>query len=197
MVDDNQGMFSFSTPCPRCRGAGSVIPDPCATCRGTGVERRPREVKARIPAGVRDGQTIRLPGKGSPGRHGGPAGDLLVEISVTPDPRFGRIDDNLTVTVPVTFPQAALGGDVDVPLLEGGSVKLRLKPGTQPGSRHRIKGRGIVRPKSTGDLIVTVDVRVPTHLTDAERAAIEQLAAASSRATSEPTDPPTTVEEES
>jgi len=176
VVDDNQGMFSFSSPCQRCHGKGSVVTDPCPTCQGSGIERRPREVKARIPAGVRDGQTIRLPGKGSPGRNGGPAGDLLVEIGVTPHERFGRADDNLTVTVPVTYPQAALGGVVDVPLLDGSHVALRLKPGTQSGSRHRIKGRGIATAKRTGDLIVTVAVAVPTHLTDAERAAIEALA---------------------
>lgn len=178
VVDDNQGMFSFSTPCPRCHGRGSIIPDPCPTCRGTGVERRPREVKARIPAGVADGQTIRLPGRGAPGRNGGPPGDLLVDITVLPHSVYGRNGDDLTITVPVTFPQAALGADIPVPLLDGSTVTLRLKPGTQPGSRHRIKGKGIVTPKRTGDLIVTVDVKVPTELNDAERAAIEQLAAA-------------------
>ena len=179
VVDDNQGMFSFSSPCQRCRGRGSVVTDPCPTCDGSGIERRPREVKARIPAGVANGQTIRLPGRGSPGRNGGPAGDLLVEITVKPHERFGRSGRNLTVTVPITFPQAALGADVDVPLLDGSTVTLRVKPGTQPGSRHRIKGRGITTKSGTGDLIVTVDVRVPTHLTEAERAAVEQLAEAS------------------
>jgi len=183
VVDDNQGLFSFSSPCRNCQGRGSVITDPCPTCRGTGVERRPREVKARIPAGVSDGQTIRLGGRGAPGRSGGPAGDLLVEIHVTPHERFGRSGDNLTVTVPVTFAEAALGGDIDVPTLEGGSVTLRLKPGTQSGSRHRVKGKGIHTTSKRGgehhgDLIVTVEVDVPTNLTDAQRAAIEQLAAA-------------------
>ena len=178
VVDDNQGMFSFSSPCQRCRGRGSIITDPCPTCQGSGTERRPREVKARIPAGVADGQTIRLPGRGAPGRNGGPSGDLLVEIHVTAHPRFGRSGEHLTVTVPITFPVAALGGEVQVPLLDGSTVTLRLKPGTQPGSRHRIKGRGIAGARSTGDLIVTVDLVVPSELSDAERAAIEQLAAA-------------------
>src|SRR5690606_31436123 len=109
VVDDNQGMFSFSSPCKACRGTGAIIVDPCPTCRGTGIERRPREVKARIPAGVSDGQTIRLKGRGAPGRNGGPAGDLLVEISVIPHDRFARSGDNLTVSVPVSFPEAALG----------------------------------------------------------------------------------------
>lgn len=183
VVDDNQGMFSFSTPCRGCQGTGSVILDPCGTCRGTGVERRPREVKARIPAGVSDGQTIRLAGRGTPGHHGGPAGDLLVEISVAPHARFGRSGRNLTVTVPVSFPQAALGGDVEVPTLDGSTVTLRLRPGTQSGSRHRVKGKGITTTSKregtiSGDLIVTVEVDVPTSLTDEQRAAIEQLAAA-------------------
>lgn len=183
VLDDNQGMFSFSTPCRNCQGTGSVITDPCPTCHGSGVERRPREVKVRIPAGVKDGQTIRLGGRGAPGRNGGPAGDLLVEITVRPDDRFGRSGDNLTVHVPVTFAEAALGAEVDVPTLDGPTVKLRIKPGTQSGSRHRVKGKGITtRSKrsgtTTGDLIVTIDVAVPNELTDAERAAIEQLAAA-------------------
>jgi molecular chaperone DnaJ len=183
VVDDNQGLFSFSSPCRNCQGRGTVIPDPCPTCRGSGVERRPREVRARIPAGVRNGQTIRLAGRGAPGRNGGPAGDLLVEIHVAPHSQFGRSGDNLTITVPVTFAEAALGGDIDVPTLDGSPVTLRLKPGTQSGSRHRVKGKGISTSSkrtgtSTGDLIVTVEVDVPTVLTDEQRAAVEQLAAA-------------------
>jgi molecular chaperone DnaJ len=178
VIDDNQGLFSFSTPCRRCGGAGTVIEDPCPTCGGSGVEKRAREVQARIPAGVQDKQTIRLKGRGAPGRNGGPPGDLLVEIHVTPHPRFGRSGDDLTVRVPVTFAQAALGADISVPTLEGQDVKLRIRPGTQPGSRHRVKGKGITTKKRTGDLIVTIEVTVPTSLSDAERAAIEQLAEA-------------------
>jgi molecular chaperone DnaJ len=183
VVDDNQGLFSFSSPCRNCQGRGSVITDPCPTCGGTGVERRPREVKARIPAGVSDGQTIRLAGRGGPGRNGGPAGDLLVEVSVRPHERFSRSGRNLLVTVPVTFAEAALGGDIDVPTLDGSTVKLRLRPGTPSGSRHRVKGKGITTASKrdgskSGDLIVTVEVDVPTKLTDQQRSAIEQLASA-------------------
>jgi molecular chaperone DnaJ len=183
VVDDNQGLFSFSSPCRNCQGRGSVITDPCGTCRGSGVERRPREVKARIPAGVSDGQTIRLAGRGAPGRNGGPAGDLLVEIRVRPHDRFGRSGNHLTVTVPVTFAEAALGGEIEVPTLDGSSVTLRLKPGTQSGSRHRVKGKGIHTSSKRegdrhGDLIVTVEVDVPRNLTDEQRAAIEAFAAA-------------------
>jgi molecular chaperone DnaJ len=179
VVDDNQGLFSFSSPCRACQGRGSVITDPCSTCRGSGVERRPREVRARIPAGVSDGQTIRLKGRGAPGRNGGPAGDLLVDIAVTPHPHFGRSGEHLTTTVPITFPQAALGAVIDVPTLDGAPVALRLRPGTQPGSRHRVKGKGITTGRGQGDLIVAVEVQVPTELTDRQRAAIEQLAEAS------------------
>jgi molecular chaperone DnaJ len=183
VLDDNQGMFSFSSPCRNCQGTGSVITDPCSTCRGSGVERRPREVKVRIPAGVDDGQTIRLAGRGGPGRNGGPSGDLLVEITVQSHECFGRSGDHLTVRVPVTFAEAALGAEIDVPTLAGPTVKLRIKPGTQSGSRHRVKGKGITTQSkrsgtTTGDLIVTIDVTVPTELSEAERAAIEQLAAA-------------------
>ena len=183
VVDDNQGMFSFSTPCRNCQGRGSIIREPCPTCHGAGIERRPREVRARIPAGVADGQTIRLKGRGAPGRNGGPAGDLLVEIHVRPDARFGRSGNNLTVTLPVTFAEAALGGDIEVPTIDGSTVTLRIRPGTQSGSRHRVKGKGIsVSSKrdgeTSGDLIVTVEVDVPANLTDEQRAAVEQLAAA-------------------
>mgnify|MGYP001829044816 CR=1 FL=1 len=182
VVDDNQGLFSLSSPCRACKGSGSIINDPCDTCHGSGVERRPREVKTRIPAGVSDGQTIRLKGRGAPGRNGGPAGDLLVEIHVTPDPMFGRSGRNLTTTVPVEFTTAALGGVVDVPTLDGSTVGLKLRPGTQSGSRHRVKGKGVPpagksRPEA-GDLIVTVEVAVPTELSEEQRSAIEALAAA-------------------
>jgi molecular chaperone DnaJ len=182
VIDDNQGLFSFSTPCRRCGGAGTVIEDPCPTCAGSGVERRPREVQARIPAGVSDGQTIRLKGRGAPGRNGGPPGDLLVLLHVAPHTRFGRSGNDLTVRVPVSFTDAALGADISVPTLDGPSVTLRIKSGTQPGSRYRVRGKGIETKRATGDLIVTIDVVVPTSLSDAERSAIEQLAAASAGA---------------
>jgi molecular chaperone DnaJ len=181
-IDDNQGPFSFSSPCPACQGAGRVIDYPCGTCSGSGIERRPRQVKARIPAGVSNGQTIRLKGRGGPGRNNGPAGDLLVEIRVLAHPRFGRSGHDLTVTIPVSYPQLALGSDIDVVTLSGETVTLRLKPGTQSGSRHRVRGHGVTTTSKRagtveGDLIVTVEVRVPTSLSDEERAAIEALAA--------------------
>lgn len=178
VIDDNQGFFSLSSPCPGCSGRGVVIEQPCPTCYGTGVEKRQREVQARIPAGVDDAQRIRLKGRGAPGRNGGPAGDLIVQCHVIPHERFGRNGPDLTLRVPMTFAEAALGADIDVPTLDGSTVKLRLKAGTQSGSRHRVRGKGVVTRKHSGDLIVTVDVAVPTHLTPEQRTAIEALAAA-------------------
>ena len=189
VIDDNQGFFSLSSPCPACAGRGVTIETPCPTCYGSGVEKRQREVQARIPAGVSDGQRIRLKGRGGPGRNGGPAGDLFVECRVMPHALFGRDGDNLTARVSITFPEAALGGDIDVPTLEGSTVKLRLRPGTQSGSRHRVKGKGVVSTKVEGDLIVTVDIAVPTTLTPEQRTAIEAFAAASPTSPTSPTSP--------
>ena len=182
VVDDNQGFFAMSSPCGACQGNGVIIEHRCATCRGSGVEKRPRDVKARIPTGVKDGQVIRLKGRGAPGRNGGVTGDLLVRLEVLPHGRFGRNGDDLTVTVPISFDQAALGGDIDVPTLRNGPVTLRIKPGTQSGSRHRVKDKGIERSTKNGlvrgHLIVTVEVAIPTELNDAQRAAVEAFAAA-------------------
>jgi molecular chaperone DnaJ len=178
VIDDNQGFFSFSQPCPNCAGQGFVIDDPCPTCRGTGVERRPRDVKVRLPEGVRDGQRIRLKGRGGPGRNGGPPGDLYVTTRVRSHPLFGRRGDDLTITVPVTFPEAALGADVRVPTLDGGSVKVRIPAGTRSGRTLRVRGKGVPARKAPGDLLVTVEVAVPEKLTDDERKAVEALAAA-------------------
>lgn len=165
----------MSSPCRSCGGNGMVIEYPCSTCRGNGIERRPREVNVRIPAGVSDGQRIRLKGRGTPGRNGGPTGDLFVECHVTPHPIFNREGLNLLVRVPVSYTEAVLGSTISVPTLDHSEVMLRLKPGTQSGSRHRVKGKGIETPRNTGDLIVTVDVAVPTQLSPEERSAVEAL----------------------
>jgi molecular chaperone DnaJ len=178
VLDENQGLFSFSTPCPSCAGRGAVITDPCPTCRGSGVERRPREVKVRIPAGVNDGQKIRLKGRGGPGRNGGPAGDLFVLVHVDADKVFGRSGNNLTLNVPVTFDEAALGTKVSVPTLDGESVTLKIPEGTPSGKVFRVKGRGVPGKKSNGDLLVTAQVVVPRKLTKEQRAAVEAYAAA-------------------
>jgi molecular chaperone DnaJ len=180
VLDENQGFFSFSQPCPECGGSGSVIDEPCPICHGSGAERRARQVKVRIPAGVSDGQRIRLKGRGAPGRHGGPNGDLYVVTRVEPHPLFSRRSDDLTITVPITFAEAALGAEVKVPTLDGPPVTIKVPPGTRSGRTFRVKGRGVPKTKGTGDLLVTVEVAVPAKLSGEERKAVEALAAATS-----------------
>jgi len=131
----------------------------------------------RIPAGVNDGQRIRLRGRGEPGR-GGPDGDLFVVVAVESHPRFGRRGDHLTVGVPVTYPEAVLGAEVKVPTLDGDTVTLKVPPGTRSGQAFRVRGRGVPARRGNGDLLVTVEVRVPSDPTKAERAAVEALARA-------------------
>jgi molecular chaperone DnaJ len=177
VLAENQGLFSFSQACPRCGGRGSVIETPCPKCAGSGVEVRARQVRVRVPAGVADGQRIRLKGRGGAGRNGGPPGDLFVTVGVAGHPLFGRRGRDLTITVPVTFAEAALGAQISVPTLDG-SVTLKIPPGTRSGKTLRVRGRGVPMSKGAGDLLVTVEVAVPQHLTAAEREAIEALAAA-------------------
>jgi molecular chaperone DnaJ len=174
----NAGGFAFAEPCRDCRGRGLVVDDPCPACAGSGRARSERTINARIPAGVADGQHIRLRGKGAPGERGGPAGDLVVTVHVRPHPVFGRSGDNLTVTVPVTFPEAALGAEVKVPTLGGPAVTLRLPPGTANGRTFRVRGRGLThRDGTAGDLLVTVEVAVPQRLPESAREALEKFAA--------------------
>ena len=174
---ENQGPFSFSRPCDACGGRGHQIEDPCRTCRGSGVERRPREVRVRIPAGVDDGQRIRLKGRGERGQ-GGPDGDLYVVVAVEPHTRFGRRGRNLTVVVPISFPEAVLGAEVAVPTLDGESVTVRVPAATKSGQTLRVRRRGVPDRRGTGDLLVTVEVHVPSNPSEAEQAAIEALAEA-------------------
>jgi molecular chaperone DnaJ len=178
VLDDNQGPFSFSQPCTNCGGRGSVITDPCDTCRGVGVVRRNREVKVRIPVGVADGQRIKLKARGGAGRNGGPSGDLYVNVHVQPHSLFGRDGTNLTLTVPVTFAEAALGAAIKVPTLDGEPVTIKIPPGTRSGRTFRVRGRGVPKGDKHGDLLVTVEVAVPAKLSADERKAVEALAAA-------------------
>lgn len=160
----SQGFFSMTQPCPNCRGMGRTIQTPCPTCRGRGTDTRARTIHVKIPAGVKDGATVRLKGKGAPGRNGGPSGDLLVRTHVGTHPIFRRKGDDLTVKVPVTFTEAALGAQVDVPTLDG-AVKLKIPAGTRSGKTFRVRGRGIPRGRGRpGDLLATVEVVVPTKL---------------------------------
>jgi molecular chaperone DnaJ len=170
----NLGNFAFSEPCRTCRGRGLVVDDPCPVCSGSGRAMSTRTIQARIPAGVGDGQRIKLKGKGAPGERGGPAGDLYVRVHVTPHPVFGRSGHNLTVAVPVTFPEAALGAEIRVPAHRGMPVNLRIPAGTPNGRTFRVRGKGVRRPDGTsGDLLVTVEAQVPRKLNDEAREALE------------------------
>ncbi|MFC0865238.1 molecular chaperone DnaJ [Sphaerimonospora cavernae] len=172
----NLGNFAFSEPCRDCRGRGLLVDDPCPVCEGSGRGKSTRTIQARIPAGVGDGQRIRVKGKGAPGENGGPAGDLYVLVHVKPHRVFGRSGENLTVNVPVTFPEAALGAEIKVPTLKGMPVTLRIPEGTPNGRTFRVRGRGTARKDGTkGDLLVTVQVAVPQHLDDKARSALEEF----------------------
>ncbi|HEV7886999.1 MAG TPA: molecular chaperone DnaJ [Acidimicrobiales bacterium] len=177
VTDDNQGFFSFSQPCRTCAGSGMKVETPCQTCRGSGVERRPRQVKVRVPAGVDNGQRIRVKGRGGAGHNGGPSGDLYVVVSVAPHELFGRNGKDLTLTVPITFAEAALGATVKVPTLDE-PVSVRIPAGTRSGRTFRVRGRGVPQASGAGDLLVTVEVAVPGELDEAQRQAVEQLAEA-------------------
>ncbi len=174
----NLGSFAFSEPCKTCRGRGLVVDDPCTTCSGSGRAMSTRTIQARIPAGVGDGQRIKIPGKGAPGERGGPPGDLYVRVHVEPHPHgtFGRSGSNLTITVPVTFPEATLGAEIKVPSHRGMPVSLRIPAGTPSGRTFRVRGKGVRRKDGTsGDLLVTVSVQVPQELNDKARDALESF----------------------
>jgi molecular chaperone DnaJ len=178
LISRNQGSFSFSEPCRECQGSGSIVDEKCPECRGTGGVTKNRTINVRFPAGVADGQRIRLSGRGEPGERGGPAGDLYVQVKVRPDELFGRSGDDLTLTVPITFAESVLGADLKVPTLDG-VVTLRVPPGTPSGRTLRARGKGVARRDGhAGDLLVTVEVQVPagTGITDEARDALERFA---------------------
>ena len=170
------GVFSFSQTCPQCGGSGRIIPTPCTQCRGKGVEVRTRNIKVKIPAGVQDGATVRIPRKGNPGRNGGPPGDLLLKVHVTPHPIFERRGNDLHVTVPISFTEATLGTTVEVPTLEG-SVNIKIPAGTPNGKVFRVRGKG-VKPErgQPGDLYARAEVVVPRKVSREEKKLLEQLA---------------------
>jgi molecular chaperone DnaJ len=176
LTSRNQGSFSFSEPCRECQGSGTIVDVKCPECRGTGGVTKNRTINVRFPAGVADGQRIRLTGRGEPGERGGPAGDLYVQVKVRPDDLFGRSGDDLTLTVPITIAEAVLGTDLRVPTLDG-FVTLRVPPGTPSGRKLRARGKGVVRRDGqAGDLIVTVEIQVPPSVSDEARDALETFA---------------------
>jgi molecular chaperone DnaJ len=174
-VSVNQGFFSMARPCPRCGGRGTTIQDPCPTCAGRGSTPSTRTLKARVPAGVEDGARIRIAGRGEAGGPGAPPGDLYMTVHVRPHKHFGRKGSDLTLQLPVTFPEAALGAQVKVPTLNG-PVTLKVPAGTRNGRTFRVRGKGAKRRGGgTGDLLVTVSVEVPSRVSKKERELLEQL----------------------
>src|SRR5436305_11853848 len=176
VVSESQGLFALTQPCPRCRGNGTVIEKPCSKCKGSGRERRRRTFTVKIKPGVKDGTKIRLKGKGEPGQHGGPNGDLVVATRVTASDTYERRGDDLVVQVPVSFPTAALGGKVDVPTPEG-PVSLKIPAGSEDGKLLRIKGRGApkLNGKGKGDVLARVRIQVPKRVNKKERELLEEL----------------------
>jgi molecular chaperone DnaJ len=175
-----QGMFSISQPCSRCGGSGTVIEDPCPTCHGSGAVRAMKRYRVNIPAGVKEGSRIRLPGKGEAGPRGGPPGDLYVVTHVAHSPTFKRRGDNVEVEVPLSIPEAVRGAEVKVPTLSG-TKTLRVRPGTTHGTVQRLRGEGPPKlgtgsPPTRGDIHYRFTIDVPEELTDEQSAAVGALA---------------------
>ena len=173
------GFMSTSAPCGRCGGKGRIIHQPCKACRGSGQLRRRKTLKVTIPAGIDNGQTISLRGQGNAGRNGGPAGDLLIVIAVRPHEIFRREGTSVLCEAPITFTQAVLGAELEIPTIDG-KVKWTLPAGTQPGTTFRLKGKGIptLQGRGRGDQYVTVKVKVPTGLTGEQKEALRAFGAA-------------------
>jgi molecular chaperone DnaJ len=179
IVNSTGGGFSINETCPRCGGRQLIYDEPCPTCHGSGRGTSARTIQARIPAGVKDGQRIRLRGKGGAGENGAPNGDLFVTVKVTHHRLFGRKGDNLTLDVPISFDEAALGAEIKIPTLGGSPVTLKIPAGTPGGRTFRVRGRGAAKKDGTkGDLLATVQVQVPARLNDAAREAIAAYRAA-------------------
>lgn len=187
------GVFAMTEPCSQCRGRGLVVEHPCEICAGSGRSPASRTINVKVPAGVKDGQRIKLRGKGGKGDAGAPAGDLFLIVHVEDDSQFGRKGDDLTITVPIEFDEAVLGTEIAVPTLEGSKVRLKVPPGTPNGRTFRARGKGGTKrtpstgsgQASRGDLLVTVEIRVPTTATDALLDAVEAYRAARTQTTGE------------
>jgi molecular chaperone DnaJ len=171
-----QGFFSIQQTCPACKGAGTTISDPCNDCHGRGRVRKTRTLAVKVPPGVDDGDRIRLSGEGEAGRNGGPSGDLYVEVRVKPHKIFQREGSNLACEVPISIAVATLGGDVELPTLDG-NVSLKIPAGTQSGKVFRLRGKGVttVRDPRVGDLFATVAVETPVNLTSGQKALLEEF----------------------
>ena len=174
----SQGFFSLQQTCPRCRGAGRVIRDPCPACHGRGRVEQRKTLAVKVPAGVDNGDRVRLSGEGEAGGNGAPAGDLYVQMRVREHPIFNREDTDLYCDVPLSFANAALGGEIDVPTLDG-RVKVKVPPETQTGKMFRLRGRGApaVRGGPTGDLLCRVVVETPVHLSEKQKDILREFKA--------------------
>jgi molecular chaperone DnaJ len=175
-VISSRGIFSIAQTCPTCQGAGRVVDKPCRPCHGQGTVNKPAKIRLRIPGGVDTGARLRSSGNGAAGLRGGPPGDLYVILHVKAHDIFQREGDDLICDVPISFVQATLGAEVEVPTLNGKAV-IKVPLGTQPGTMFRLKGRGVknLQGYGHGDLHVRIDVEVPTHLTSAQRAKLEEF----------------------
>lgn len=176
VVQMRQGFFSVQQTCPHCHGSGKIIPEPCTTCAGQGKIKKQKTLEIKIPAGIDDGQRIRSSGNGEPGQNGGPAGDLYIEIRLRKHDIFERDGDDLHCTVPVSMTIAALGGEIDVPTLQG-KATIDLPEGTQSGKTFRLRGKGVkgVRSSYPGDLYCHVAVETPVKLTEHQRKLLKEL----------------------
>ena len=178
-VRAQQGFFLVERTCPTCGGQGRIIKNPCKICRGAGRVQRERNLNVSVPAGVDDGTRIRLTGEGEAGQRGAPAGDLYVDIAVRPHPIFQRDGANILVRVPLRMTQAALGGHVEVPSIDGGRSKVTIPAGTQTGDQFRLRGKGfsVLRSAARGDMYVQVMVETPQNLSPKQRELLEQFEA--------------------
>ena len=186
------GVVSTTAPCPKCSGKGKIIHQPCATCRGQGSVRKQRKVSANIPAGIDDGQTICLKGLGHSGKNGGPVGDLLVTVRIMPHPYFRRDGTSVLYELPISFVQAALGAEMEVPTIDG-KVKYSIPAGTQTGTTFRLKEKGIpyIRSKTQrGDQFITVRVVTPENLGEAQKQILMEFAKATGETVGAPSEPP-------
>ena len=173
------GTFVNVTTCPRCKGTGEVVTTPCKECHGAGVVEVTRRLRVKIPAGVQDGTRIRLPNEGEPGQRGGQPGNLYVFLTVKPHKLFRRVDDDILLELPINIAQAVMGSEVEAPTLDGPKL-VKIPAGTQPGKVLRLRGLGVphLRGSGRGDMLITVNVRIPKHtdLTDEQRALFHRLA---------------------
>lgn len=180
-----QGFFLVEQPCPTCNGTGKTIRQPCRICRGAGTVQRERTLAVSIPPGVEDGTRIRLSGEGEAGGQGIQPGDLYVHIAVRPHPFFQREQANILMRVPLRMTQAALGGDIEVPVIDGSKAKVKIPPGTQTGDNFRLRGKGfsVLQSAARGDMFIQVAVEIPQHLSAKQRDLLEQFEAEATKST--------------